>query len=241
MDAMKVINNLLKNISDEIKSEFQSHLESMNDRGVLRSSITIELGLHKVSSILKNELEKLYEGIPRLNLSDEELEVVRTGLIEFTDIQIQKCLDRCSQLKLLESMSRNYDEYISERKESVYTIIEYHALMLTQSRRNERSKGQMNTFNLHGNNSRVNINSNDYSNNVVNAEEVKVFEEIRQAVRANVEDSEKQNELMAAVDQMEQTKGTSGFVEGYKRFMANLSDHITVLGAFIPILSQWLK
>lgn len=98
------------------------------------------------------------------------------------------------------------------------------------------------TYNINGTNSRVNINSNDSSINVVNETAPELFEKMLGAIRAASTDSAKIDAIGSAVEEMAASYGTGSFSSKYTKFMGVLADHIQVFGPivapYLPALAQ---
>lgn len=99
------------------------------------------------------------------------------------------------------------------------------------------SGGHLN-ISVSGANSRVNIGSTDNSTNVI--QNSSVFADMRSAITSGVEDAEQQRELIAAIDQMEATRGRTDFVGAYQKFIGLAADHIGVIGPLLPALAALL-
>jgi hypothetical protein len=95
-------------------------------------------------------------------------------------------------------------------------------------------------FNLSGANTRVNIGSDDSSQNIVNITPEGLFRELRAALEAQVQDAEARGRLLARLEELEQAQGKPSLGERYVRFMAAAADHATVLGPYLPALAQLL-
>ena len=89
-------------------------------------------------------------------------------------------------------------------------------------------------------NARVNFNSVDNSNNVVNNHAHELFQEARRLLETSVEDTEERELLLQSVDEMESAHGDGDFVSKYKSFMAFAADHMAVLSPVIPGLASLL-
>ena len=95
------------------------------------------------------------------------------------------------------------------------------------------------TYNLNGPNPRINIDSIDLSINVSNSD--RIFTELRKAIESGIEDSKLRAELLAKTTEAEQAVGTRGFMKKYSDLIALGANHMTVLGPFIPALTQLLS
>jgi len=95
-------------------------------------------------------------------------------------------------------------------------------------------------YNLIGPNARVNIQSVDASTNLVEIEPEDLFDKLRQTIQHAIADKSLSATLSEKVGELEQTQGTTRFVEKYREFIALAADHVTLLAPFIPALSQML-
>lgn len=89
-----------------------------------------------------------------------------------------------------------------------------------------------------GPNSRVNINSTDNSTNIAYTGDL--FGDMRNAINAGVADTAKRSEIIAAIDEAEQSKGSSGFLSSYQKVVATAADHLGLLTPFLPALTGLL-
>jgi len=96
-------------------------------------------------------------------------------------------------------------------------------------------------YNLIGDSSRVNINSQDSSVNVKNITSGDLFKELKKAIEKNVDNDDKKTELLSQVDEMEDAQGTDRFRECYNKFIATAANHMTLLAPFLPCLVQLLN
>jgi hypothetical protein len=97
-----------------------------------------------------------------------------------------------------------------------------------------------NVFNLHGPNSRVNIQSTDHSSNSVHIEPEAVFEGLRAALRSGIHAAD-QESLLRRVERLEVTSRTPSFAAAYKDFIQAAANHITIIAPFIPALTSFLN
>lgn len=98
---------------------------------------------------------------------------------------------------------------------------------------------EVTVYNLHGDNSRININSDDSSVNIVNKNSEEFFGDLRTAVTENISGADKK-ELLKRIDELEDSKGTVIFPKKYAEFMAIAANHTTVLAPYFPALIQFL-
>jgi hypothetical protein len=94
-------------------------------------------------------------------------------------------------------------------------------------------------YNLHGANSRINIQSSDSSFNVVNASTDKVFDELRSALQSLANTAER-DRLLNALEVLEANQGKPTFTEAYQQFISGAASHMTLISPFIPALTQML-
>jgi hypothetical protein len=88
---------------------------------------------------------------------------------------------------------------------------------------------------------RLNVNSTDNSMNVVSISEGGVFPRLRQEIEANVIDPAKRQEIVAKLDELEQSKGTPTYAARFRDFIAVTADIVTVIGPFILPLTTLIK
>ena len=87
---------------------------------------------------------------------------------------------------------------------------------------------------------RVNLNSVDNSNNVVNTQAHEVFQRTRDLLEAGIEDNEERTVLLQSVNDMEAAHETQDFIAKYKDFMGLAANHIAVLTPVIRALTSLL-
>ena len=98
-------------------------------------------------------------------------------------------------------------------------------------------KGGNFTLNVSGQNSRVNISSQDYSTNL--AIEGSVFDTLKAKLEGSVSDREKLSELLAAIETMKRQQQTPGFAAAYQKFVSLTADHLSLVAPFLPALTKF--
>jgi hypothetical protein len=88
---------------------------------------------------------------------------------------------------------------------------------------------------FYGDNSRVNVNSNDNSTNTVSHRNESLFMEMRQTAQ-KIGDENTRNEVISSIEELERTQGQSGWTHAYERFVGLVADHITIFAPFLPKL-----
>lgn len=97
-----------------------------------------------------------------------------------------------------------------------------------------------NIYNVHGANSRVNIQSTDHSVNVSSITEQEVFSGIREALTQGVPDDSERTSILGKLDALEQSLHNQDFLSKYQAFMNAVASHMTIILPFIPALTQML-
>jgi len=97
-----------------------------------------------------------------------------------------------------------------------------------------------NTFNLHGQHSRVNIHSQDNSVNISHQTTENVFADMRQVIQTHIEIEQERTLILNKLDELEAAKGTDSFLQKYQGFITSAANHMSVLSPFIPALTQML-
>ncbi len=109
-------------------------------------------------------------------------------------------------------------------------------------RRSQQARTPHNvTYNVNGQNSRININSHDQSRNVAHAQSQQVFADMRHAVLQQLPSSPDRDRLLERIEQLEQAHGMPGFLSHYQEFITAAANHMTVLSPFFPALAQLLS
>jgi hypothetical protein len=98
-----------------------------------------------------------------------------------------------------------------------------------------------NVYNLHGENSRVNIRSSDQSLNISNVTSEQLFVNLREHINENVLDQTDRGELLERVSALEKATDKQTFLERYQAFIGAAANHMTLIAPFVPALTQLLK
>jgi hypothetical protein len=88
---------------------------------------------------------------------------------------------------------------------------------------------------LHGDNSRLNVNSTDNSTNVISQRNQSLFVEMRQTAR-QIGDEGVRDEIIGSIDELEKTQGQGGWTHAYERFVQLAAAHMTLFAPFLPAL-----
>jgi hypothetical protein len=104
------------------------------------------------------------------------------------------------------------------------------------------SQKQTNTTIIHqtGDNPKVNINSEDKSISIVNKIDFKEFEEIEKLLKNEISNENEKEICLASLNELKKSVGQETYVEKYQKFIATVSNHITIIAPFIPFLTQLL-
>lgn len=115
--------------------------------------------------------------------------------------------------------------------------------MLTVKKENQIGNNERATsvnYNLYGSQSRVNINSQDHSTNIIQKDLVGIFDDLKNTISSHIptEDAEA---LLQTVREMENTVGKKSFIQAYQDFIELAANHATVLAPFLPALAHLLS
>lgn len=98
------------------------------------------------------------------------------------------------------------------------------------------SKGHVINYNI-SNADRVNINSTDNSTNYhISANDISVMDSLRSLAKG----LDNEDEIISAVDKMQESVGTKSFVEKYNAFIQSAANHMTLFAPLIPALTALL-
>jgi hypothetical protein len=96
------------------------------------------------------------------------------------------------------------------------------------------------TYNVQGENARVNVNSNDHSVNVVTKSKDEFFATLQQKIEAGVPEGEEKRKILTALTALRQSHGGPTFAQRYTDFIAVAANHVALLAPFIPALTEML-
>lgn len=96
--------------------------------------------------------------------------------------------------------------------------------------------GHLHQGNISGNQNRTLVSSADNSTNYLDIDTL--FQELIQAIDSNVGNQTHRNELHEIIQKMDATKGTADYVPWFQKLVGYAADYATVLGPFLPALSQ---
>ncbi|VXB37725.1 conserved hypothetical protein [Exiguobacterium sp. 8H] len=141
------------------------------------------------------------------------------NLLYIDDLLSESAYGKVFQVKGYYLTERQYKKLEEEKEASIKPNVNYY---------------------LHGDNSRVNNHSKDYSVNVINASTNEVINEILKVLKESIDDKNEIDRLEKILKDMQNTQNTSLFVDHYKNFVSSAANHMTVLAPFIPALSQMI-
>ena len=94
------------------------------------------------------------------------------------------------------------------------------------------------TFNVHGPNARVNIDSTDISTNIVN--QGIPFSELRKAIESGVADGVERATLLERLTNLEMATDRESGAKRYQAFIASAHHHVALIGPYLPALGHWV-
>jgi len=96
-------------------------------------------------------------------------------------------------------------------------------------------------YHVEGDNSRVNVNSNDTSVNVVIKPSKEIFANLRQEIESKVAAGDDQRLVLEKLAVLEEAQGSKSFAQRYTEFIAVAANHMELLAPFIPALTELLR
>lgn len=94
------------------------------------------------------------------------------------------------------------------------------------------------TFNVHGPNARVNIESTDNSTNIVN--QGIPFSELRKAIESGVADGVERVTILERLADLEMATDRESGSKRYQSFIASAHHHMALVGPYLPALGHWV-
>ena len=137
--------------------------------------------------------------------------------------------------------SEDYKLFTKEEKEFwnyqlSYNISNYKAHL--DSMKEKTPEQPMNiTYNVSGNNARVNIDSTDNSVNIVETNDLKIFQDLKD-IASKIENESERINVIESIEAMEAEAGKEKFADKYKNFISTAANHMTLFAPFIPPLTE---
>src|ERR1700734_1054751 len=111
--------------------------------------------------------------------------------------------------------------------------------LIPMAKSNDESPQRWGQIHLHGDHSRINVNSTDNSANVLMRSD-NLFTQMVE-VANSIPDEDKHLELISRIEEMERAQGSSRFLSAYQEFMSSVADHVTIFAPFLPALARMLS
>lgn len=139
--------------------------------------------------------------------------------------------------------SKHYELFTAEEQffwnhQLNYVISRYNAYLQTMSKPPPVLPAHV-TYNVSGNNSRINVNSQDLSVNVIDSRVTEVFEQVREAGE-KVTDPIAKAKIDMAIEELEKAYGAGNFLSKYQAFISVAADHMTLFAPILPALTALL-
>ena len=93
---------------------------------------------------------------------------------------------------------------------------------------------------LHGDHSRVNVNSIDNSTNVTSESNTVLFARMREQATA-IDNTVEREAILGRVVALEKAQGSSGFFQAYQHFIEAAANYMTLFAPFLPALAHMLQ
>jgi len=101
----------------------------------------------------------------------------------------------------------------------------------------DRTLSATNIFNVKGDFSRVNFQSNDSSLNIQQSSET-VFDAVRRTLHEEIREEAVLKDLLTRLQEIEAAKSQSKWASAYSRFIEVAANHMTIIAPFLPLLSE---
>ena len=96
------------------------------------------------------------------------------------------------------------------------------------------------TFHLHGNNPRINLNSTDNSTNIVSTSHDQLFIQLHEKAEL-IEEESAREDVLARIRGLETARKSGGFLSAYQDFITSAANHMTLFAPLLPLLTQMLS
>jgi hypothetical protein len=104
----------------------------------------------------------------------------------------------------------------------------------------DRPTVPLQSFHLHGDNTRINLNSTDNSTNIVSVSNEQLFAALHEKA-SSIEDETVREDLRARIGELEEARRSGGFLQAYQSFITSAANHMTLFAPLLPLLTQMLS
>jgi hypothetical protein len=168
------------------------------------------------------------------NVSADLKAHVTKDTINLYDLSVDVTEGDIIERDLPNNRTEKYEVLIADYKNAFSVIPAHYILNVRKTTAIIPTSNSNTVYNLHGNNSRVYHNSEDKSNNIVNESSDNLFDLLKDVIQDKISDNRK---LLSLLNELEESKGKSGYLEKYTAFISNAANHITLISPFIPALT----
>lgn len=179
-------------------------------------------------------------GIPIDDVSDpilKELEQMKCDLVRTSGDRLEK-LPYLLTLRMGAYMGGELEGAGSRAMSEIRANIERRRLRKKHAAANQNVT---NVYHVSGHNVRFNTNSTDYSVNIVSVSQEEVFATLKEEVVEKIQEGEERKDILQKLNALQKAQGTKSFGEHYTEFISAAANHMTVIGPFIPALTELLR
>ena len=198
-----------------------------------------------IRKVLRAKADALLEGIelhdiPIDDASDailKELEQLKHDLVR-TSRNTLEGLPYLQALRMGAYLGGELDNAGSRALSEIRANVERKRLRKKQA---EAARNVTNVYHISGHNVRFNTNSHDNSVNIVSVSHEEVFAALKKEVIEKIQDGEERQDILQKLDALQRVHGTKSFGDRYTEFISAAANHMTVIGPFIPALTELLR
>jgi hypothetical protein len=237
-----------------IEDKSREHQDKLRDlraqaavRGILQSGTMVaeeaRLRAELITKLLEARLSAILEGLELNGVAVDEGLAARI----LTDVQAKRSalLQHCNRSSVT-GLSIGGPDYFRSLVESGITLTPNHIRIQVERRRlvPRNTDGQTtvtNVYHIYGHNPRVgNADTNDHSINVVTISQDQIFARLKQEITAALSAGDERKEILDKLAALEQVADSPSFSQRYAEFINAAANHMTILGPFIPALTEML-
>jgi hypothetical protein len=221
----------------------------MAARGAVSSSGMVreaaDIFAETIHEILHARADALLEGVELYDIPIDEINLSIVQELQQLKIDlVRTSQDRLEGLKYLQTlgmgayMGGELDRAGNRALSEIRANIERRRLSKSQA---AASPNVTNVYHVSGQSVRINTNSTDNSVNIVSVSQEEVFTTLKQEVVGKIQEGEARTDILLKLDALQKAQGTKSFGDRYTEFISAAANHMTVIGPFIPALTELLR
>jgi hypothetical protein len=207
---------------------------------------TARINAERITALLQLRLDSFLEGyeLHGVLLDAELIREIIDDLIEQRSSMIKQAgqvYDRDpvgKQLVGTEPYLQMLEQHITMSPASMHTQIDRWRFNVKKKETDQPAV--TNVYHVYGHNPRWNTNTTDQSVNSVTLSSDEIFVTLRQKIESGVSEGGEQRSILEKLEALQRAQDSPSFTQRYTEFMSAAANHMTIIGPFIPALTEML-